>query len=653
MIQRINQDFLDRQIIEIITPEQLEAERAAKPWRQSTTMCYLQGLPFKVPKDLRPFYSVFFTAPKPGKRLDRGVLALGSKKLKNSGRFLNDYAIQQKFRMDGLVQLCMMLLASDWIMTADLTEAYMTIHQNPRYNMLTRYQCYNREGVLITYQMKVLCYGHGQAPCAFTKFWAPILDYARAVVGIRALILLDDIIALNQCKQTLVKQFQFLVDLAIYLGFIIKNPKCRLSPSQQRVWSGALIDSTTMALYLPRKKRRGVSQSARRLIKWAKQNRNITMRQYASVVGLLRSCLLMVLLTRLRTQFLVRKSSHLLHGRKWTEVNWDGVIPPLIPEEINELEWWATQLEKHNGRPVKLPQPDLITASDASGLGAGLIVTEDSPLHVDLPFDSRWHFTPRERLWHITRKELAAPLPGIIALDKTARTHGAPAIKNLVWLNKTDNQVGNIYINKQGGKKLELMLTAKAQWEWCLKRAILPISEYMTGDEMIVSGADLQSREIYSQMEWKMKEHWFQKLDQLWGPHTIDAFASGLNHQLPRFYSRWNEKNSEARDALKQNPTDENWFCNPPHVLIPYLLDMMRRISDNNKSKTIELTLITRAPLAWFTPVLRAMSIQPPILIEDHQLMQPVVHDHRAKPRPTFWNFMAWRLSTRRALKTV
>eukprot|EP01050_Picozoa_sp_SAG11_P056950 SAG11_NODE_35613_length_265_cov_5.560241_1_plen_34_part_10 len=33
-------------------------------------------------------------------------------------------------------------------------------------------------------------------------------------------------------------------------------------------------------------------------------------------------------------------------------------------------------------------------------------------------------------------------------------------------------------INKQGGKKLELMLTAKAQWEWCLKRAILPISEY-------------------------------------------------------------------------------------------------------------------------------------------------------------------------------
>eukprot|EP01050_Picozoa_sp_SAG11_P016564 SAG11_NODE_2276_length_3583_cov_2.156429_2_plen_96_part_00 len=50
-----------------------------------------------------------------------------------------------------------------------------------------------------------------------------------------------------------------------------------------------------------------------------------------------------------------------------------------------------------------------------------------------------------------------------------------------------------------------------------LKRAVLPISEYMTGDDMIEFGADLQSREVYSQMEWKMKEHWFRKLDQLWG----------------------------------------------------------------------------------------------------------------------------------------
>eukprot|EP01052_Picozoa_sp_SAG31_P020441 SAG31_NODE_1537_length_7982_cov_2.277813_5_plen_41_part_00 len=38
-------------------------------------------------------------------------------------------------------------------------------------------------------------FGHTQAPEAFTKFWAPIVAYAREVVQIRAL--LDDIIAVH------------------------------------------------------------------------------------------------------------------------------------------------------------------------------------------------------------------------------------------------------------------------------------------------------------------------------------------------------------------------------------------------------------------------------------------------------------------------
>jgi len=654
MIWKINEDFLRRGIIEVVEPAELEAERAEKPYSQVDKMGYLQGLPFKVPIDLRPFYSIFFTAPKPGPKLDRGVLALGSKWSKGSGRFLNDYAVKLKFRMDGLIQLALMIMRDDWVMTADLTEAYMTIHQNPRYNKLTRYQCYNRQGLITTYQMRVLCYGHGQAPHAFTKFWAPILDYCRTVVKIRALILLDDIIAVHQCRVTVIRQFQFVLDLAIYLGFIIRSPKCRLSPSRQRVWSGALIDTEQMALFLPQKKRRGVSRSAASLITMAKENQNISMRKFASVVGLLRSCMMMVLNTRLRTQFLMRKLSHLLVGRNWAEVNWDRIIPPLIQEELNELDWWTHHLRNYNGRLIRTPLPDLITASDASDTGAGLIVTKDSRTYVDLPFDARWTFNPTERLWHITRKELSAPLQGIMALNSTLTSSGAPGLRNLVWLNRTDNKVGDSYVTKQGGKKLDLMLMSKALWDWCLQRAILPLSEYMKGDDMVTDGADLQSRELYTQMEWKMQDRWFQKLDKLWGPHTVDAFASRINHQLPRYYSRWNEAEAEARDALKQDPTGENWFCNPPHVMIPYLLHWVQTFNSktNSQPNAVEFTLITRAPVAWFTPILHAMAVQPPLLIDDPQLMQPVVLDKRVKEQPTSWSFMAWRLSTRHVSTT-
>eukprot|EP01050_Picozoa_sp_SAG11_P000315 SAG11_NODE_8_length_31217_cov_52.169677_17_plen_400_part_00 len=357
----------------LVLDAQLQAERAAKPYPQQDKMIFLQGLPFKSPADLRPFTSILFPVEKPGKRLDRGVLALGSKK-DTSKVYVNNFSVKQKFRMDGLVQLALLLMKNDFILTGDLTEAYTTIHQNKRYNCLTQYQCFDRSGALITYRFKVLCCGHTQAPIAFTKFWKPILDYARLVVQIRCLILLDDIICLHQDSQTATKQFQYLMDLAIYLGFVVKAPKCRLSPSRQRVWAGALIDSAHMCLYLPRKKRRNVSRCAQLLLTALAKSQSITLRQFARALGVLRSCMMMVLVTRLRTQFLARKLASCLRGRSQSQIIWDAAIPPLIAPELEELRWWAQDLKSHNGRPMRKQLPDLITASDASDTGGGLIV---------------------------------------------------------------------------------------------------------------------------------------------------------------------------------------------------------------------------------------------------------------------------------------
>ena len=70
------------------------------------------------------------------------------------------------------------------------------------------------------------------------------------------------------------------------------------------------------------------------------------------------------------------------------------------------------------------------------------------------------------------------------------------------------------------------MLLAREQWDWCLRRQILSLSEYLRGDDMITHGADLQSRQLYTMGEWQLKTKWFQKIQDLWGPHTVDAFAS-------------------------------------------------------------------------------------------------------------------------------
>ena len=50
--------------------------------------------------------------------------------------------------------------------------------------------------------------------------------------------------------------------------------------------------------------------------------------------------------------------------------------------------------------------------------------------------------------------QTAAPLTGIKALSLFLSRTSEKPLRNLVWLNKTDNKTAESYLNKQGGKKL-------------------------------------------------------------------------------------------------------------------------------------------------------------------------------------------------------
>ena len=50
--------------------------------------------------------------------------------------------------------------------------------------------------------------------------------------------------------------------------------------------------------------------------------------------------------------------------------------------------------------------------------------------------------------------------------------------------------------------------------------------------------------------DWMVDPMLFQQLDALWGPHTVDCFASFYNAQLPRFFSRCWNPHSEVVDAF-------------------------------------------------------------------------------------------------------
>ena len=83
--------------------------------------------------------------------------------------------------------------------------------------------------------------------------------------------------------------------------------------------------------------------------------------------------------------------------------------------------------------------------------------------------------------------------------------------------------------------------------------------------------ADYLSR-IIDTDDWTLNPEVFGRLNELWGPHTIDRFANTDNAQVERFNSRFWCPGSEAVDAFTVDwHAENNWLC-PPIVLVPRVL---------------------------------------------------------------------------------
>jgi hypothetical protein len=90
--------------------------------------------------------------------------------------------------------------------------------------------------------------------------------------------------------------------------------------------------------------------------------------------------------------------------------------------------------------------------------------------------------------------------------------------------------------------------------------------------------ADKLSRET-NKDDWRLNSRIFTYMDSLWGPHSIDKFATQGNTQLPRHSARCRDPTSKAVDYF--HLPDRLWSsdtnkCNPPWALLPDLVRKLR-----------------------------------------------------------------------------
>ena len=384
----------------------------------ATAMCYYGGVPWLVPALILPFVSVLFPVPKPHSDKWRDVMGMS--------RF-NDFVIPKKFKMEGLHTVRAMLRPLDFMAVIDVDSAFPTLGIHPRYR---DYFIFRFRGRFYRYRGAV--FGISSLPRAWKKLLSPVIAFLRSF-GIRIAIFVDDLLLCASTYTLCAQDTQEVILVLWFLGFNIA-PKClpSLIPSQTVVWTGVVIDSVMMEFRMEPKRIGKIQAACSKALEFTLQGKPLMLRQWAQVLGNCRSVMFSVLPALLWTQGIKRLVNSNITGKEKSV--WDRLIPVklVLPEVLANLRiWLSPQLAAHNGRPIRPPPATVLTDSDASGFGGGMVMTSPHSAECRVHFDKDLYSK------HINLKELVMHLKGLQGLD--LQMPGL-AFSNL-FQNRTDNSV--------------------------------------------------------------------------------------------------------------------------------------------------------------------------------------------------------------------
>lgn len=450
-------------------------------------------------------------------------------------RCVNECIVSKSFRNEGIDSVTQLIEANDTLCSIDLKNGY---HHVPICVEDQKYLGFSWKNTF--YIWLVLPFGLKCSSYYFCKTVCPAIQFLREQ-GIRIVSYVDDMLLM--CHDSCLSDHRdFVLQTLDDLGFQVNFEKSHLTGDKCIEYIGFNIDT---AGDLPR-----ISVPASRVHKLQKDIRQclkrgvIKARFLARIAGQCVSMCKAVLPGKL----LLRNIYRLLSQRE----SWNSMLV-LDTASSEDLQWWISALSSWNGAPLKIQVPEIQIVCDASssGWGAACMGAEASGI---------WS----HELQHMPSnyRELMAVHMSVLSFKDIVRDKVVQVL--------SDNVTTVAYLNNLGGHCLQLSNLAQAIW--CTTNAlnVTLTAKHLAGK--LNCHADTLSR-LTTQYEWMLAPEIFQVLDQMFGPFTVDRFASFLTAQLPRYNSRFHDPQAMGVDALAQPDwANENNFINPPFRLLPQIL---------------------------------------------------------------------------------
>ena len=415
----------------------------------------------------------------------------------------------------------------------------------------------------------VLPFGLSTAPYIFTKCVRPIEKYWR-LQGIKVAIYLDDGFIVEGGypeSKDLAMQLRHDLDLA---GFVTNEEKSVWEPQQIITWLGLCWNAIEGLISVTQNR---VEKILRHIESIESSNYVISARQLASFTGKIISTGAVVgNISRIMTRHCAMSIA--------ASQGWESVFK-LDEYSINEILFWNENIKRANIRYCFCHStPNCFVSSDASSTGCSghTILNQEYICH------NMW--TEEEKRKSSTWRELYAIEFALKSFDV------ALSNSHVKWF--TDNQAA-AKIVEVGSMKRDLHAIAIRIFRICIERKILLDIQWVPQTQ--VERADFLSRLIDID-DWQITPALLERIELLWGPHSIDCFANHYNHKLERFFSRFWTPGCVGIDFFVQNVGNENCLLIPPVCLIPRTLLYMRQ------QKAVGILIVPFWPSASFWPLL-------------------------------------------------
>ena len=436
---------------------------------------------------------------------------------------------------------------------------------------------------------------------------------AGAIVQYRIVLYVDDFL-LCATPEDINQHSAVLLQTLSRLGLQVNWEKSSLEPAYAKEYIGYLLntDGVNGHVWISIPKSR--IHALRHSIKSALGKGFVAARGLAHIAG---KCVSMARAI-LPAKLMLRNVYRLLKQRQ----SWQDILL-LDTGTITDLSWWSTALSSWNGCTVHPSTIQAQLTTDASSIGWGGVVGSQ---------EARGRWNTRLSNESSNHREMMAVLLSMQAFARQLKNKSVQIV--------SDNISTVAYINFQGGPSKDLSRIATAIWATAVDLNMTITAKFLAGS--LNTHADFLSR-ILSHHDWRLNPNLFHYLDNTWGPHDVDRFASLVTTQLPRYNSLYADPMTAGVDALAQ----QDWGLLNNYVCPPFRL--LHRVLETVQSQGAVATVI--APCwpaqSWFR-TLQRLSIAPPIRLPHTSaafLSMGTLPEPLRNPR---WRVYAWRICGRR-----